>query len=437
METNQNKIKNKNKIKNNIKNLPIDTQIYLKNNASITEYNYYKNQNDKLLPITSIIDYMAKNFNTFYEKFKKKRTDGGFGETIILNDIFVIPPVATVPDQNGNFSFTSTSKFVQNPDITFDYFISLLDWNLSNSKEQNYKKQDINKLGISESIKNQVGKDIFRLGKNSLLINNKVYEGIDNLNKYENTDIFNETIMNVMNNAGILIDLNNINIIDIFIQQNIGNFLSMAITLFASYLIPGNEIINENGDLKYLFISTNYTVKKEIILNKVEQKILLSGGTELYLEGEIAGNFSFILNIDLKNKKYSLDNFTLNFNVENIITPNTNSSDNLVESVDSSLSNINNKAYNFINKHKGKIAAGVAVSGLASVGALYLAGILGGKSKKLQRSKKLKTKKLQQSKIKNKYLRNKSKKQYYNRLKKQRNKKNKTMRSKTNFLASL
>lgn len=421
METNQ----NKNKIKNNIKNLPIDTQIYLKNNASITEYNYYKNQNDKLLPITSIIDYMADNFNTFYEKFKKKRTDGGFGETIILNDIFVIPPIATVPDQNGNFSFTSTSKFVQNPDITFDYFISLLDWNLSNSQEQNYKKQDINKLGISESIKKQVGKDIFRLGKNALLINNKVYEVTDIFEKYENTDNFNETIMKVMINEGILIDLNNINIIDIFIQQNIGNFLSMAIIQFASKLIPGNEIINENGDLKYLLISRNFQkdkpMKREITLNKQKQNILISGETELYLQGELAGNFSFILNIDLKNKKYSLDNLTINFNVENIITPNNNSSDNLEESVDSSLSKIKNKAYNFINNHKGKIAAVVAASGVVSVGALYLAGVLGGKSKKLQRSitsKKLKTKKLKRNKIKNKYLRNKSKKQ--------RNKKNKT-----------
>lgn len=71
METNQNKIKIKKK-SNNIKNLPIDTQINLKNKASITEYNYYKTQNDKLLPITSIIEYMANNFNTFYEKFKKK-----------------------------------------------------------------------------------------------------------------------------------------------------------------------------------------------------------------------------------------------------------------------------------------------------------------------------------------------------------------------------
>lgn len=53
----------------------------------------------------------------------------------------------------------------------------------------------------------------------------------------------------------------------------------------------------------------------------------------------------------------------------------------------------------------------VAASGVASVGALYLAGVLGGKSKKLQRSKKLKTKKLKRNKIKNKYLRNKSKKQ--------------------------
>ena len=416
METNQNKIKIKKK-SNNIKNLPIDTQIYLKNNASITEYNYYKNQNEKLLPITSIIDYMAENFNTFYEKFKKKRTDGGFGETIILNDIFVIPPIETVPDQNGNFSFTS--KFVENPDIPFDYFISLLDWNLSNSKKKNYNEQNIDKLGISESIKNQAGKDIFRL---PTIINNVAYEGTDNLDKYQNTDIFNETIMEVMNKAGILIDLNNINIIDIFMQQNIGNFLSMAISLFASKLIPGNEIIDENEDLKYLFISRSFQqdkpMKKEFILNKQKQNILISGETELFLESEEAGNFSFILNIDLKNKKYYLDNLTINFNVENIITPNTNLSDNLVESVDSSLSNINNKAYNFINKHKGKIAAGVAVSGLVSVGALYLTGILGGKSKKLQRSKKLKTKKLKRNKIKNKYLRNKSKKQ--------RNKKNKT-----------
>lgn len=52
----------------------------------------------------------------------------------------------------------------------------------------------------------------------------------------------------------------------------------MAITQFASsYLIPGNEIINENGDLKYLFLNTNYSVKREIILNKQEQKFYYLG----------------------------------------------------------------------------------------------------------------------------------------------------------------
>jgi hypothetical protein len=386
MEPIKNKIKNK-KNSNNIKNLPIDTQIYLKNNASITEYNYYKNQNEKLLPITSIIDYMAKNFNTFYEKFKKKRTDGGFGETIILNDIFVIPPIETVPDQNGNFSFTS--KFVENPDIPFDYFISLLDWNLSNSKKKNYNEQNINKLGISESIKDQAGKDIFRL---PTIINNVAYKGTDNFDKYQNTDIFNETIMQVMNNAGILIDLNNINIIDIFMQQNIGNFLSMAISLFASKLIPGNEIIDENGDLKYLFLSRNFQedkpMKKEFILNKQKQNILISGETELFLEGECPGNFSFILNIDLKNKKYYLDNLTINFNVDDCIPEQNSANVNNVQQSESYLK----KGTKFISNNKGIIAAGLATSGLISVGALYLAGVLGGKKSKNYKTKNYKTK---------------------------------------------
>jgi hypothetical protein len=187
----------------------------------------------------------------------------------------------------------------------------------------------------------------------------------------------------------------------------------------------------------------------QIFLTKEEQYILHNFNSQLLFtkQGEIittpCGNYSCTLRIDLKNKNYSLENFILNYDIDSCVdsgieTLQTNMSSNNLESsltnsaessslnnsaesssLNNSVNKYKNKAYNLINNNKGTIAAGVAASGVASVGALYLAGILGGKSGNFTNKQRKRIKNKKTYKYTNKGIKNiKTKKHFYKKINK-------------------
>jgi hypothetical protein len=98
----------------------------------------------------------------------------------------------------------------------------------------------------------------------------------------------------------------------------------------------------------------------------------------------------------------------LNYNVNNCIPSNPiqfttfnnfingNGNQNDEKSSENKLTMYKQDAYKFIDNNKPEIIAGLATTGLASVGALFLSGILGGKRKTTKykgMTKKLKTRK--------------------------------------------
>jgi hypothetical protein len=174
--------------------------------------------------------------------------------------------------------------------------------------------------------------------------------------------------------------------------QNLFNFISQTISLFIKEKISPED-------------ATETQAKKniQIFLNKNEQYVIFNFQCKLIISYKqildpeyTCGNYSFSLKIDLKNNTFSLNKFILNYNVDDCIPPNNINNDSDIEKDESYLKKSQiylKKGSNFINNNKASIAAGLATSGVISVGALYLAGVLGGKKTKKHKTKKHKTKK--------------------------------------------
>jgi hypothetical protein len=197
--------------------------------------------------------------------------------------------------------------------------------------------------------------------------------------------------------------LNTIIILDAILCQDIFNTVSdLIIGFIADKIKP--EIV---GDTK-----VNKSVN--IILTKKEQYIIFHYNCEILISYQeildpefTCGNYSFILKLDIKNNTYLLE-LKLNYNVNNCIPSNPiqfttfnnfingNGNQNDEESSENKLNMYKQDAYKFIDNNKPEIIAGLATTGLASVGALFLSGILGGKRKTTKykgMTKKLKTRK--------------------------------------------
>jgi hypothetical protein len=440
----KNKNKNKNTRKKDFKSLSNETQIKLQNNALITEYNYYTNIDKKWLPTTSILEYMKREYKPFYEELEKILADG---KELSLDDFFIIPNELSLPQTKCSFE----TNLKQNPTMSFDKFISIPSWQLNRQKTILFN--DSTPIDdMKASIKDQVSRDITRIRR--IEINNKIYYDSKNFNTYnkfnfiieqentskksidENTDLYNKKIMNLMNDQGIPINFNSLNIIDILSQQNILNLLQMNIELFILKKIAPEYAISYKFRFFYQFFLTK---EEQYMLINVNSKFLLNKQGDIIITP--CGNYSASLRVDLKNKSYSLENFILNYDIINCGTEEPINSNNLqstdnnsgnVSQPSSEVSSINkykNKAYNLINNNKGTIAAGVATSGLVSVGALYLAGILGGKSNnftcKRRNIFKQNKKNNKPHKFTNKRLKNIKTKKYFTCKRYKKNKKNK------------
>jgi len=225
------------------------------------------------------------------------------------------------------------------------------------------------------------------LNDNALLITNPE-------DYYKTTDNFNIVIMKTLATNQILIKQNTILKLDIIMCQNLFNFISQTISLFIK-----NKISPEDAN------ETQVKKNIQIFLNNNEQYVLINFQCKLVISYNqildpeyICGSYSFSFKIDLKNNTFSLNNFILNYNVDDCIPEQNSANVNNVQQSESYLK----KGTKFISNNKGTIAAGLATSGLISVGALYLAGVLGGKKSKNYKTKNYKTKNYKTKKYKTK-----------------------------------
>lgn len=377
----------------------------------INNYKVFIERNPRLLPSKhiQIIEYMKKMYTLFVEEKQQKLNEGL--DVINFNDVFLSTPNLFIPKKIETINI----KLSQNPNMSL---YKLISYSLF-SKSFNYfdsKPNNIGQLNM-ESFKYQVGKDLARVDVN---INSKpLPKGIKvvlqdyTIDDFKTTDNFNLYIMSIMKMSNIPIKLNTIIILDAILCQDIYNSVTDIILGFIE-----NKIKPEiAGD-------TKATKSVNIILTKEEQYVIFHYNAELMISYQgipdpqiTCGNYSFVLKFDLKNNTYSLK-LKLNYNVNNCIPPTTlnnisgndNRNGNGIQNDELPSENkwdiYKQDAYNFIDNNKPSIVAGLATTGLASVGALFLSGILGGKrkttkykgmTKKLKTRKKIKRKRLSQS----------------------------------------
>jgi len=393
------KIQNRNTTNRNTTNTSNNQTRKLRNNTDIRNKaiisNYEKNiieQNPQQLPSTEFIEYIKTLYEPFVTEQEEKRRLKQ--HEIELTDIFYIPPELLKPEKKDNIVAAS---FEQNKSMSLDKFIA---YTLLFKSFSNFENDGINKGKLKMSdFKNQVGKDVSRV---NVKINGvDLPEGIVVPDENRKTaDNFNLYIMREMAKNQLLINQNMIIKIDALMCQDIFNFITQTITMYVS-----NKISPE------LAVDNAATKNIEIILTNKEQYIIFNYNARLVLTynqlidaDRVCGDYSFKLKVDLKNNKYTLNDFNLSYNFDDCPVPQglDEYSNNDIPTQSqgqnqSKLSQLKDNAYNLVSNNPTAVA-GVATTGLLSgtALALFLTGILGGKRKnrkqqKITVSKKRKT----------------------------------------------
>jgi hypothetical protein len=345
--------------------------IKIRNDAIINNYINQTKNKPNLLPTTEIIDYIKNNYNNFIKE-KEQNIIAGKDE-IELSSIFSIPPGLNLPEKIVNIN----TNFKQNPEMSLDKLLAYSLWFKSPDWFQNLN--NVVKFNI-EYLKYQIGKDINRI---PIKVNNNTFSLINTEDYYKTTDNFNVFIMKTLANNQVLIKQNTILKLDILMCQNLYNFISQTISLFIINKISP-EYATETQATKDIQIFLNNN--QQYVVFNFQCKLIISYKQELNPEFT-CGSYSFSLRIDLKKNTFSLNNFILNYNVDDC-----NPKKNLASETESDVQigkSFLKKSANFLKNNKATIAAGLATSGLLTVGALYLAGVLGGKKTKKSKSKKL------------------------------------------------
>ena len=353
--------------------------ITIRNQAIINSYINQTKNKPNMLPTTEIIDYIKNNYNSFLKE-KEQNLIAGKDE-IELGSIFLIPPGSNLPEKIVNIN----TNFKQNPKMSLDKLLAYSLW----FKSQDWFQNDNGIVNFNmEYLKYQIGKDINRTTIN---INGNPFSKVDSENYYKTTDNFNVFIMKTISNNQVLIKQNTILKLDILMCQNLYNFISQTISLFIINKISP-EYATETQAKKDIQIFLNNN--EQYVIFNFECKLIISYKQELNPE-ITCGSYSFSLKIDLKNDTFSLNKFILNYNVDECIPKQNLANASGVLKGESYLK----KGANFIGNNKASIAAGIATSGVISVGALYLAGILGGKKSRKYKSRKYKSRKYKSRKF--------------------------------------
>jgi hypothetical protein len=344
-----------------------------------------------------IVKYMKKIYIPFIDE--KNQNNQMNKNELNLTDIFSVPPELQKPEQITSIN----TNLPQNNNMSLDKFIaySLL------FKSFNFFEKEQPKLGQLNmtKFKYQVGKDLARVPitvnsiplpknivtfkNNTKLVDNYKTSEVDN---YKTADNFNEYILQIMVNNKIVLSLNTIIKIDAIMCQDIFNSVSQLISLFVIDKVSP-EYATETAATKSVDIIL--TEQKQYINYNFICKLIISYNKNLNPE-YTCGSYSFKLKFDLKNNKFALNDFKLEYNVDkcrpNYVAEQTNNTntantakgidDNINEQyTENKLDKYKQQAYNFVDNNKPEIVAGLATTGVMSLGALYLAGILGGKRK--------------------------------------------------------
>ena len=390
--------RNTNRNTTNNQTRKLRNNIDIRNKTIISNYeNTIVKQNPLELPITEFIEYIKTLYEPFVTEQEEKRRLKQ--HEIELTDIFYIPPELLRPEKKDNIVAAS---FEQNKSMSLDKFIA---YTLLFKSFSNFENDG--KLKMSD-FKNQVGKDVSRV---TVKINGVDLPGgivVEDENR-KTADNFNLYIMREMAKNQLLINQNMIIKIDALMCQDIFNFITQTITMYVS-----NKISPE------LAVDNAATKNIEIILTNKEQYIIFNYNARLVLTynqlidiDRVCGDYSFKLKVDLKNNKYTLNDFNLSYNFDDCPVPQglDEYSNNDIPTQgqgqnQSKLNQLKDNAYNLVSNNPTAVA-GVATTGLLSgtALALFLTGILGGKRKRKQQkqqkitvSKKRKTQRRRRNK---------------------------------------
>ena len=376
----------------------------IRSNKNDTIIQNYKNKIEKdplFLPNdTEIIKYIEDNYGKFETEIKNKNPEKGMDYELNLSDVFSVNPDFNKKEKICNIA----TNFIPNPGFSLDKLISTTIYYLTKSwltRADSKYKLDI------ESFKNQIGKDTLRT---DIYINNKKFvvdgngQDTDTIAYTKIADDFNIELMSEMTKNNINIKQNIISLIDFCVCQNLFNFCNGIIQEFIRQkILPEMASVTKNKKDIQIFLKN----KEQFLILNFSSDLIISYNESLDPEFT-CGNLTFSLKILLNEDTFSLDNFILNYNVNDCIPP---------EMRPSNSGSFGKEASNFVNNNKGALATGALALGLgATVGTLFLTGVLGGKSKKYKKFNKFtikkvkKLKKTKKNKHIKKYTRNKNKK---------------------------
>jgi len=361
---------------NNTTNKNISTTD-IENNKAINSYEQFVADNPDTLPITVLINDMQQYYEPFVTA-KEQHTN-----ELSLTDIFYVPAKYLKKENKCEIN----TSFEQTKDMSLAKLLaySLLSATLGIFEKSGKNKGQLNMVKFKE----QIGRDIPRI---DIKINDvSIPKDIkDDDSTQKTTDNFNEYIMSQMKLNQTIIEQNNITIIDATIGQGIFILLGEAIDKFVLNKI-GDSFVQASRGEKDKSMNFNLTKEKQHIIFKTEMNLV--DPYEIKNDKFVKrGSYSFSLTIDLNAKSFSLDQFDLEYIIPEPIGDQSIGDQSIGDqpigdqpiehsTTQSNLKKYTQGAYNIVQNNPAEFLAGVTTTGVASVGALYLAGILGGKVK--------------------------------------------------------
>lgn len=362
----------------------------IRNKSTVDNYNNFIMQHPKSLPKTRIVKYMDETYQNYIDKKKQNI------ENSKLHDFFIIPDNLKTKLYSDSDTLSLNITINNNPNMNLDKLICYLMFTFPNM----FKTGSVN----MEEFKYQVGKDYHRI---NVLINNKPLpeevcprSGIETSQYNQIVDNLNRYMMEIMVQNNIPVKMNIIIKINALLMQSVFNVM---VNLFVSILLS-KQIIIKNG-IKNV----------NIVLNSSNQYMRFSYKAPLINLESLCecGTFSFNLKTNFLTNSFLMD-VKLSYDITKCFdTSELSGKKNTVDSSNNldKITEYSKVAYNFANNNQPQIAAAITTTGLATVGTILFAGLLGGKT-------------LSKRKIKLKRQKNKRTKKYYSKKQYKNNSKN-------------
>lgn len=374
------------------------------NQKTINEYKSFIKIYPELLPQTHVfktISTIYKNTilnnpriptQTDYIKYKEYKEND---KTSFLNKFFSnTESLNTYLQEEPNSEIFETVLYSY-PDTNFFLFLTKELWYSDIKIFKSNGDLDMKQL------KYQIFKDVFRTTKitinNTVLNRSEFIPFINDKKFYEGTDYINLKMMNLIDMENIPIDLNIINLIDILLIQQIVQQTTDSVlnTLARKGIFQGGEAGEGGKILEY-----------NIVLKKNEKYIQFHNKTSLLTMSinPTYGSFKSWFKIDLNDLQYSFK-FYINLPPEQTKEETQQVIQSPLQKYSNNISNIGKNAIDYAKSQPESVAVGIGASSVlgSGIGALLLAGVLGGKSKKYVKSKNKNTRKNKNHKLTKNY----------------------------------